>query len=179
MEEERPQPRITPARLKLLQEMPVFGGVRTDTLEFMLRQAPVVHLRKGEFFFLEGDEGDCAFLLEQGRAMFWKDFEGSRYPMRMLDQGECFGEMAMIGLYPRSGSTQAIDDCQAIKITYEMLYGILRQEPEQCIVILMNMARDLSRRLRDADNLLLREWAKSTAARPLERQVANRRWMPI
>ena len=179
MEKEGPSPAITPARLKLLQEMPVFGGIRADTLEYVLQKSLVVHLPKGEFFFLEGDEGDCAFVLEKGRAMFWKDFEGSRYPMRMLEEGECFGEMAMIGLYPRSGSTQAIDDCQAIKITYEMLYGLLRQQPEQCILMLMNMARDLSRRLRVADNLLMREWAKSKARKPLRQRAAKREWTPL
>jgi len=30
--------------LKLLQDVPVFGGVREDTLTFLLRLAPVIHV---------------------------------------------------------------------------------------------------------------------------------------
>ena len=170
---------ITETRLKLLQGMPVFGGLRADVLEYVLLSASIVCVPKGEFFFYEGDEGDCAYVLEQGRAMFWKDYEGEKYPMRVLGEGECFGEMAMIGLYPRSGSTQALEDCRAIKITYELLYTMLHRDHEQCVMILMNMARDLSRRLRDVDNLLLLERVGKQPQWPPGPRGERDRWMPI
>jgi hypothetical protein len=172
-------PRITDERLKLLQNMPVFGGLNAETLRTVLETAAIVRLPKGEYFFNEGDEGDSAYVLEQGRAMFWKQHLGTNYPMRILGKGECFGEMAMIGIYPRSGSTQAIEDCVAIKITYEIVYQMLRLDPEQCVMMLMNMARDLSRRLRDADNfLLLERVAKQTEELPKPKGAGDK-WKPI
>jgi CRP-like cAMP-binding protein len=173
-------PSLTEERLRLLQNMPVFGGLSADTLSAVLETAAIVRLPRGEFFFREGDEGDSAYVLERGKAMFWKKHEDSQYPMRTLGEGECFGEMAMIGIYPRSGSTQAIDDCVAIKITYETLSQMLRRDPQQCVIILMNMARDLSRRLRDADNLLLLERAtKHPEFPPTPPKGVGDKWMPI
>ena len=41
------------ARIELLQSMPVFGGIRADTLEFLLGFCPAVSVRANDFFFRE------------------------------------------------------------------------------------------------------------------------------
>ena len=56
------------ARIELLQRMPIFGGIRTDVLEFLLGFCPVVEMATNEFFFQEHDEGDSLFVLEKGEA---------------------------------------------------------------------------------------------------------------
>ena len=55
------------ARIRLLQQMPIFGGIRNDTLGFLLELSPVVRVPKDGFFFREGDEGQSMFVLEEGR----------------------------------------------------------------------------------------------------------------
>jgi len=158
--------KIKRRRLLLLQNMPVFGGISEETLRFILQKTPIISVSKGEFFFHEDEEGDAAYVLEEGRIKFLKNYQGQNYLMRVLSEGDCFGEMAMIGLYPRSGSAQAIEDCRAIKITSGILHEIHEKNPEQFTLILMNMARDLSRRLRNVDNLLLGTLAKHHLREP-------------
>ena len=56
------------ARIKLLQRMPIFGGIQSESLEYLLGFCPVVDVPKDNFFFREGEEGDALFVLEIGQA---------------------------------------------------------------------------------------------------------------
>lgn len=55
-------------RIELLQRMPIFGGIRTEILQFLLALCPTVSVPKNDFFFREHDQGDAMFVLEWGKA---------------------------------------------------------------------------------------------------------------
>lgn len=142
------------SKLQLLQNMPIFGGITEDTLKFLLDLAPIISVPKGNYFFHEGDEAISMFVLENGKIAILKEWKGQDYLLRYLEKGDCFGEMALIDFLPRSASVQAIEDCTAIEISSQTLYEIYRKNLEQFTLIQMNMAREISRRLRDADEQL-------------------------
>ncbi|MEX0729381.1 MAG: cyclic nucleotide-binding domain-containing protein [Aquisalimonadaceae bacterium] len=148
--------KVTDDRIELLRGMAVFGALDDDTLRFILGRAQVVTVPEGEYFIRQDEVGDAAFALEYGQVIFIKTYQGHDYRMRILKTGDCFAEMALLGLYPRSGSVRAMKDSQAIRINYEILADLYERDPRQHTTILMNMARDLSRRLRDADDRLVR-----------------------
>lgn len=145
----------TGKRLDVLRNMAVFGALEEDALRFILDRSQIVSAGPGDYFIREGEQGDAVFVLEQGSVEFFKIHQQRDYRMRVLAAGDCFGEMAMLGLYPRSGFVRALDSCEAIRIGYEVLCDLYAHDPRQYTTIIMNMARDLSRRLRDADDRLL------------------------
>jgi CRP/FNR family cyclic AMP-dependent transcriptional regulator len=142
------------ARIELLQRMPIFGGIRTDTLQFLVDLCPVVSVSTSEFFFREHDEGDSMFVLEVGKAAVLKCWRGQDYLLQTLKEGDCFGEMAVIDHCPRSASVRAVDDCIAIQISAANLYRVYAQDLKQFALIQMNMGREVCRRLREANNRL-------------------------
>lgn len=99
---------------------------------------------------------EAMFVLERGRVSVVKRWEGHDYPLRVLGPGDCFGEMALIDLFPRSASVVALEDCSVIRLTSADLYRVYEADVEQFALIQMNMARELSRRLRSADERLFR-----------------------
>ena len=139
------------SRIATLQETPLFGGIREDALSFLLGVSADVHVARGEFFFREGDKGESMFVLEAGSVEVRKTVGGSEVPLCRLGRGECFGEMALIDLSPRSASVQALEDCSGFEISASSLFGLYERDLEQFTLIQMNMARELSRRLRIAD----------------------------
>jgi CRP/FNR family cyclic AMP-dependent transcriptional regulator len=142
------------ARIELLQHMPIFGGVRANTLEFLLGLCPIESVPKNEFFFREGDQADSMFVLEEGKAAVLKSWCGKDHLLRTLKQGDCFGEMAVMDLCPRSASVRAVEDCAAIRISAANLYQVYSQDLKQFALIQMNMGREVCRRLRELDNRL-------------------------
>lgn len=142
------------ARIELLQGMPIFGGIRTEILQFLVALCPTVSVPKHNFFFREQDQGAWMFVLEAGRAVVLKSWRGRDYPLQTLKEGDCFGEMAVMDHCPRSASVCAVEDCIAIRISAADLYQVYAQDLKQFALIQMNMGREVCRRLREADNRL-------------------------
>ena len=111
-------------RIELLQRMPVFGGIRTDILQFLLGLCPAVSVSTNEFFFRKHDQADSMFVLEAGKAAVLKSWRGQEYFLRTLNEGDCFGEMAVMDFSPRSASVRAIENCTAIRLSAANLYQI-------------------------------------------------------
>ena len=144
------------ARVKLLQSMPLFGGASQRTLEFLIDLADMRSLGAGEFFFHEGEDATSMFVLEQGRVSISKQWNGHPHLIKQLKQGDCFGEMALLDLYPRSASVMAVEPCRAIELTQSILLKLYEYDIEQFTLIQMNIGREISRRLRLADDQLFR-----------------------
>lgn len=146
----------TTARFELLQRMPIFGALRDDTLDFLLGQTKPMAVRAGEFFFREGDVPNGLFVLEQGQASVLKGWDGHPVLLRHLNVGDCFGEMALMDLQPRSAAVRADVDCEALRLDSGDLYRLCKHDLEQFAVIQMNMGREVCRRLRAVDEDLFR-----------------------
>ena len=143
-------------RIQLLRNTPIFGGVIDETLALLLDRVAEVVVRKGEFFFLEGDEGVSAFMLERGSVSILKNWEEKSYLLRHLHAGDCFGEVALMDFCRRSASVLADEDCVAIELSTSDLRQVAHTDLEQFTMIYMNMGRELCRRLREADERLFR-----------------------
>ena len=96
------------------------------------------------------------FVLESGRVAVLKSWKGRVFDLRHLKQGDCFGEMALMDLQPRSASVRALEDCTAIELRPDDLLRLFERDPEQFALIQMNMGREVCRRLRFTDELLFR-----------------------
>ncbi|MGQ0456968.1 MAG: Crp/Fnr family transcriptional regulator [Hyphomicrobium sp.] len=142
------------ARIELLQRMPIFGGVRKDTLEFLLVFCPVVSVPTNAYFFREHDQGDSLFVLETGKGAVLKSWRGQERLIQTLNVGDCFGEMAVMDLSRRSASVRAEEDCTAICISAANLYKVYGQDLKQFALMQMNLGREVCRRLREANSRL-------------------------
>jgi len=143
-------------RMELLQQMPIFGAIDDEALRFLLDPVPSVAVPAGQFFFRERDPADCMYVLETGRVAVLKDWAGRELLLRELGQGDCFGEMALLDLFERSASVRALDDCRAMALTSAHLLRLFEHDAEQFALIQMNIGREMSRRLREADEQLFR-----------------------
>jgi CRP-like cAMP-binding protein len=148
---------MRPARIDLLQAMPVFGAIRDDALLRLLDHARVREVPTGGSFFREKDPADSMFVLESGRVAVVRTWHDEHYVLQRLGAGDCFGEMALMDLAPRSASVIAEADCVAIEIGAGDLLQLYEHDPAQFALIQMNIGREVCRRLRAIDDLLFRE----------------------
>ncbi|HHM05956.1 MAG TPA: cyclic nucleotide-binding domain-containing protein [Gammaproteobacteria bacterium] len=138
-------------RIDLMQAMPIFGGVSAATLDDLTAAAAVVTRPKGQYFFREGEDARSMFVLQSGKVSVLKTWQGRDYLLRYLGVGECFGEMGLITPGRRSAAVLAVSASTALEISAARLDALRRRDLEQFALIYMNIARELSRRLRDAD----------------------------
>jgi CRP-like cAMP-binding protein len=145
---------MEPARVAALQRMPIFGGIRADLLEFLVTQGTTVSVAADGYFFREHDQAQSVFVLETGRVVVLKLWKGQEHVLAELSEGDCFGEMALMDLFPRSASVRALEACSALELAASAFYALYQKDVEQFALIQMNLGREVSRRLRLADERL-------------------------
>jgi CRP/FNR family cyclic AMP-dependent transcriptional regulator len=155
------------SRIELLQRMPIFGAIGRQTLEFLVGLARTVEAAAGDCLCREGETGSSMFVLEAGRIEIVKTWQGRELRLCELGAGDCCGEMALLDLAPRSASVRALEPCRAIEIGAGDLLAVFERDAEQFALIQMNLAREMSRRLRATDEQLFRLWVgEASAAAP-------------
>lgn len=138
----------------LLRKMPIFGGLSNAALQLIQERCGTTSFVEGEYLFHQGDAAKSLFVLEEGVVAVEKVWREESIELGRLSRGDCIGEMSLIDMQPRSASVKATEDCRAIEITLSSLHQLYRQDLEQYAMIMMNMGREVSRRLRKADERL-------------------------
>jgi CRP-like cAMP-binding protein len=72
----------------------------------------------------------------------------------MLGPGDWFGEMSILDVQPRSASVRTLAPARLLRIRATDLDALYRHDLKAYAIIVLNIARELSRRLRVADGLL-------------------------
>ena len=139
---------LLPARAVQLQQMPLFGGLTETALGVLLDDSREVAVPADAFFFHEGDPGESFYVLDAGEVELTKATGTGPVVLAHLRAGDCFGEMALIDLSPRSASAQAVLATRALEISMSGLHALYQRDVEQFALVQMNVARELSRRLR-------------------------------
>ncbi len=95
----------------------------------------------GEIIIKEGDSGNTFFQLLEGKAKVFKNYgQDDQVEIATLDQGQYFGEMAVIETYPRSTTVIADGDAKVLEIAAEELGDYFTQNPDKIIEIMRLLA---------------------------------------
>lgn len=115
----------------------------TDTARSRLL---VVH-EAGEMIFGEGEPGAEMYIIEEGEVEILKGIGPNQRRLALLEEGDFFGEMALLEGLDRSAAARAVTDCRLLPIDASTFGQMLRDFPE----IAVRMMRKLSQRLREHD----------------------------
>ena len=139
---------------QLFRRLPVFGGIATGTLEWLLESSAKINVAADEYLFREGDAADSFFVILEGAVAAERIWQGDPVELQRLSVGDCVGEMAVIEVQARSASVRAIADVAAVEIKLSTLHQLYQQNLEQYSIVMMNMGREVSRRLCQANDRL-------------------------
>jgi EAL domain-containing protein (putative c-di-GMP-specific phosphodiesterase class I) len=81
----------------------------------------------GEIIFKEGDEGDDAFLIEEGMIEISVMNNGQALQVNKIGKGELFGEVALIDHQPRTATAKAVENTVLIAIQRSLVNELLEK----------------------------------------------------
>jgi CRP-like cAMP-binding protein len=151
----RPPLPDAPLTAEQLREVALFGALPDAVLERFIGTLAVLPMATGQFVFHEGDAARELFVVLDGEVEVLKRSRNGRETrVAVLGPRDVFGEMSVVDLQPRSASVRALSPGRLIRVTSEDLDGLYRCDLKAYALVVLNIARDLSRRLRVTDSVL-------------------------
>jgi CRP/FNR family transcriptional regulator, cyclic AMP receptor protein len=141
--------------LERLREIGLFGGLADEVLQSFVGALDVWELEAGALVFKEGDSGRELFVILDGEVeVLRRSRRGQLTRVAILGPGDWFGEMSILDVLPRSATTRILAPTRLVRLTAHELDTLYRKDMRSYSLLVLNIAREMSRRLRVADGLL-------------------------
>lgn len=138
-----------------LRNIGLFGALSDDVLTFLVGMLTIVTPAVGESIFREGDEANAMYVVLAGEVEVTKKSRGGvDARVAVLGPGDWFGEMSIVDIQPRSATVRTLAPGRLMRISAGDLDALYRHDVRSYAIIVLNLARELSRRLRVADGIL-------------------------
>lgn len=138
-----------------LREVGLFGGLSDDALVSFVGALQIVELAAGEIVFREGEAGREMFLVLTGEIeVLRRAKRGMDARIAMLGPGDWFGEMSILDMIPRSATAMVVGPARLMRISSHDLDALYRRDIKSYALLVLNVAREMSRRLRVVDGML-------------------------
>lgn len=132
-----------------LQRYSLFGGLLPEQVALVRSLLAFEDFDSGSAVLVEGRPNDRIHFIVEGRVEISK----AGKPLIELGEGETFGEMELIEVMPAIASVRALSPLRLAILDNRALYRLSREDIRTFAIVVMNLARDLSRRLRRMDEL--------------------------
>ena len=134
----------------LLERHPLLVHLSPDQLERVARAGEVESYNPAETIVVEGSLGDALFLILSGQVAVHRGAQ----TFATLSAGEFFGEMSLVEPAPRSATVTAMSATFAFRLPHDALRTMISEEPNAASVLLVQVVKTLSERLRRANQML-------------------------
>lgn len=136
-----------------LQKYSLFGGLMAEQIERVIPLLTIESYQKDAHIITEGERNDRIRFIIDGRVLVIRN--GTT--LVELGEGETFGEMEILDVMPAVATIKAMVPTRVAAISNRALRDIYKMDVSTFSMIIMNLARDLSRRLRHMDELACQE----------------------
>jgi CRP-like cAMP-binding protein len=147
--------RLDPGNIEQIREIGLFGGLSDEVLQTFVGSLEVSELAAGTVVFKEGESGrDLHIILDGEVEVLRRSKRGHDTRVAILGPGDWFGEMSLLDVLPRSATTRVLAPSHLLRLTAHDLDLLYRRDMRAYSLLVLNIAREISRRLRVADGLL-------------------------
>jgi CRP-like cAMP-binding protein len=131
-----------------LQKYSLFGGLMAAQIDEILPLLEQESYKTGDKIIVEGSLNEKIRFIIEGRV------EAEKQSVYLCDfkEGDAFGEMEVLDVMPAAATIRAVVPTTVMSFSNRTLRQIYRMDIKAFSLIIMNLARELSRRLRQMDS---------------------------
>ena len=134
-----------------LKHFDIFKDLTDREIDVIDRISYMKRYSRRERIYGQGDPGDLVYLLKEGRVKIYKlSPDGKELTLAVLENGEIFGEMALIDEGPRGTIAETLDDSDICVIRRRDFEMLLKKKPD----LAMHVTKLIGLRRREIENQL-------------------------
>ncbi|TFG82937.1 MAG: cyclic nucleotide-binding domain-containing protein [Spirochaetales bacterium] len=132
-----------------LQEYSLFGGLLPDDIDRIKPFLCGASYDAGEAILKEGEPNGRLHFVIEGRV------EVTKRDKRIVElgEGDAFGEVELLDVLPAVATIRSLTPTKIVYLSNHNLHDIYKTDPRIFAMLIMNLARELARRLRWMDEL--------------------------
>jgi CRP-like cAMP-binding protein len=140
-----------------LAKADIFRGLDQGQLKSIFRISDVEQFKQDAVIFKEGDPGEELYLIGKGKVCITRQYAlGGDETLAVLEEGQAFGEMAVIGDdVVRSATARAAEECVLLVVKREPFRQLLHKDRDLAYTVLWNVLRQVSGRLRTTNEKVM------------------------
>jgi CRP-like cAMP-binding protein len=136
-----------------LRRYSLFGGLTQEQIDGIFTLMQHEEYEAGGDMIVEGEENSRVIFIFSGRVAVIKD----GLILMEFKKGDTVGEMEVVDMMPSAATVRALEPVEAVSLSNSALYEIYKRDIKTFALIVMNLARDMSRRLRKMDDRVVKE----------------------
>lgn len=151
---------------ELKAQTTILGGLSDEQVAELLSKMETDHYSDDQPIFYSGDPASAIYIVLRGAVRL--DFGDEMHPLSQIEfqPGDCFGETSVIGIQPHSAGAVAKGDVTLLTLTTNTLHSLYETDTKLFAMLVLNIAREASRRLHHTDSLFL-AYTQTCSRQPL------------
>ncbi len=130
--------------VNMLKQVPLLSGIAEAKLKLLAFTSERLTYRCGDVLFRQGEEGDAAYVILQGRAVVLVETPNGEVKVAELAENSVVGEISIICDVARTATVRAETQLEVLRITKDNFSRLLSDFPEMTLEILRVLATRLS-----------------------------------
>ena len=129
----------------LLRKIPMFAKMETSKLKLLAFASEMVSFEDGDVVICAGDNADVAYVIMEGAVDVLTDTANGPVVTVTIAENQLIGELGLLNNTPRIATLVANCELKAMKITDEMFFRMLRENPEVALDVIRMLSDKLSK----------------------------------
>jgi len=141
--------------LPILRNVTIFSGLTESEICDISRNCDIMDAAVGDVLLEEGKAATEIFIILQGRINLVLNMHDN--PLKIFDfgSGNCIGEASVIGIQNHSASAVVTEESSLMILSRKVLMDIFETNNRLFSLLILNIAREIARRLHHTDEILL------------------------
>ena len=141
--------------ISILSKISVWGGLTSAQQAEIYQLLEVGSFKKGEYIFRKGDQPTHIYIVKSGKIDLMTSDRDVSVQKETIETGGCFGVAALMAMQTHMVTALAAEDTEVMVLSREALLGLYHDDITLFALLMMNIAREIARRLKLTDDILL------------------------
>lgn len=153
--------------LPIIKSVTIFSGLSDSQVRRIFENCSLLEARVGEIILQEATPATEIFIILNGKVTIVLGLnDDDPIVLTEFGPGNCIGEASVIGIQDHSASAVVTEDATLLVLSRQVLMKIFDTDKSLFSLLILNIAREIARRLHHTDEILLHYGKKDKTIYP-------------
>lgn len=130
---------------ELRKKIAILGAFTKEEIAQIEKYLTRVEYKEGEKVFLQNSSPENIYIVERGEVEFKVKGERRDCLLKIYEEGDCFGQIALLGIVSNLGDCTALNDVSLLQLSKFSFHKLSKENNGLFTKLLLNITREICR----------------------------------